>query len=239
MTLFILLSLAMFAGTLAVLLYRGQVVAHVTDPATAAVAATRPTRGLALMLAATIAIVAGGGYAWVGSPRLLPVTPDTPPGPGPAADAQVATLQARAEQTPGDASGWLQAGRAQLETGHSAQAEQDYRSALALRPDDPNLMADLADVMAVNAQGSLAGAPMQFVERALAVAPDHVKALALKGSYAMTQHDFRTALESWNHALSVAPPGDPIAAFLKTQLDGMREMAARAAAGSAASSPGG
>jgi cytochrome c-type biogenesis protein CcmH len=91
-------------------------------------------------------------------------------------------------------------------------------------------MADMADVLAVTSQGRMEGEPMQLVERALAIAPDHVKALALKGSYAMTQHDFRTALESWNHALRVAQPDDPIAAFLKTQLDSMREMAAGASA---------
>ena len=36
---------------------------------------------------------------------------------------------------------------------------------------------------------------MQLVDRALAVDPNHVKALALKGSYAMTQRDFRGALK--------------------------------------------
>jgi cytochrome c-type biogenesis protein CcmH len=90
-------------------------------------------------------------------------------------------------------------------------------------------MADLADVLAVVAQGRLDGEPIQLVDRALAIDPNHVKALALKGSYAMTQRDFRGALTAWNHALKVAPPDDPIAEFLKSQLDGMRDMAARAA----------
>jgi cytochrome c-type biogenesis protein CcmH len=79
------------------------------------------------------------------------------------------------------------------------------------------------------ANGRLDGEPMQLVEKALVADPDHVKALALKGSFAMTQRDFRAALQSWDHALRVAPPGDPIAAFLRQQLDAMREMAARAA----------
>ena len=81
-----------------------------------------------------------------------------------------------------------------------------------------------------------ARALLQLVDRALAIDPNHVKALALKGSYAMTQRDFRTALGAWNQALKVAQPDDPIAQFLRTQLDGMREMAGRAAA--QASEPG-
>ncbi len=230
MTLFVVLSVILGALALGILVYRGPVVAHVTDPATAAIAVTRPTRGLVIALGLLIAIVAGAGYAWIGSPRLLPVTPDAPPGPGPSADAQLATLQARAEQHPSDPAGWYQAARAQLALGHASEAANDYRAALALRPNDANLLADLADVLAVVAQGRLDGEPMQLVERALAVDPNHVKALALKGSYAMTQRDFRTALGAWNQALKVAQPDDPIAQFLRTQLDGMRAMAAQAAA---------
>ncbi len=236
MTLFVLLSICLAVAALALLAYRGPVVAHVTDPATAAIAATRPTRGLVSGLALVIVVVAAGGYAVIGSPRLLPVTPDAPPGPGPSADAQVATIQARAEQHPQEAAGWVLAARAQLELGHAPEAAQDYRRALALRPKDADLMADLADVLAVVAQGRLDGEPMQLVERALAIAPDHVKALALKGSFAMTQRDYRTALMSWDHALRVAPADDPIAAFLRKQLDEMRDMARRATAGTAASS---
>jgi cytochrome c-type biogenesis protein CcmH len=232
MTLFVLFSLALAAASLALLVWRGPAVAHVTDPATAAVAAARPTRGLVLSLALLIVVVAGGGYAWVGSPRLLPVTPDAPPGPGPAAEAQLATLQARAEQHPADATGWFQAARLQTELGHSEAAAQDLRSALALRPNDANLMADLADLVA-SLQGKLDGEPMQLVQRALAVDPNQVKALALQGQYAMTQKDYRLMLASWNHALEVAPPGDPIAAFLKHRLDSLRAAAAAAASASA------
>jgi cytochrome c-type biogenesis protein CcmH len=214
MTLFVLLSIALLAATLAILVYRGPVVAHVTDPAAAAVAVTRPT----------------GGYAWVGSPKLLPVTPDAGPGPGPSADAQVAVMQDRAEQHPTDANGWIQAARAQAMLNHGMAAVDDYRLAAALRPNDANVLADLADMLAATGNGSLDGEPIQLVDRALAIDPNHVKALALKGSYAMTQRDFRTALGAWNQALKVAQPDDPIAQFLRTQLDGMRAMAASAPA---------
>ncbi len=236
MTLFVLLSIALVAATLAILVWRGPVVAHVTDPATAAVAVTRPTRGLVIVLSALIVVVAGGGYAWVGSPKLLPVTPDAAPGPGPSADAQVAVMQDRAEQHPTEANGWIQAARAQAMLNHGMAAVDDYRRAAALRPNDANVLADLADMIAATGNGSLAGEPIQLVERALAIDPNQVKALALKGSYAMTQHDFRTALAAWNQALKVAQPDDPVAQFLRAQMDGMREMAARAASPAASGS---
>jgi cytochrome c-type biogenesis protein CcmH len=238
MTLFVILSVALVAATLAILVWRGPVVAHVTDAATAAAAVTRPTRALVIGLALAIAVVAGVGYARVGSPRLLPVTPDAPPGPSASADAQVDEMQRRAALRPADAAGWMQAARAQAVLGHGPAAVADYRKALALRPDDANVLADLADMLAAVGNGSLAGEPIELVDRALAIDPNHVKALALKGSYAMTQHDFRTALGAWNQALKVAQPDDPIARFLREQLDGMREMARRAAAEASAPAAG-
>jgi cytochrome c-type biogenesis protein CcmH len=236
MTLFVILSLLLVAASLAILVWRGPAVAHVTDPATAAAAVARPTRGLVIGLSVLVLVVAGGGYAWVGSPRLLPVSPDAPPGPGPSADAQVDFMQQRAAAKPGDANGWMQAARAQAMLGHGPAAVADYRQVVALRPNDANALADLADMLAATGNGSLDGEPIQLVDKALAIDPNHVKALALKGSYAMTQRDFRTALTAWNLALKVAQPDDPIAQFLRTQLDGMREMAARA--GTTASAAG-
>jgi len=225
---FILASLALGATTLFLMAGRRS--------APEAAPAARPSRGLVLAIAALLVVVAGGGYAVVGSPGLLPITPDAPPGPGPAADAQLAALQARAQKNPSDASAWVAAGRAQLELDHADVAAQDYRRAVELRPKDADLLADLADVLAVSTHGRLDGEPIQFVERALAADPNHVKALALKGSYLMTQRDFRGALESWDHAMRVAQPGDPIAAFLRQQIEQMRAAALRAAA--AASAPG-
>ena len=230
MTLFVLLSFVLAGVSLAILVHR--------QPAAAdGAAAARPSRGLVLALTLMVVIVAGGGYLLIGSPRLLPVTPDAPPGPGPALDAQVATLQARAEQHPSDASAWMQAAQLQTEAGHLDTAADDLRRTLALRPNDADLMAELADLVA-SVQRKLDGEPIALVDRALAINPNQVKALALKGQSAMTQRDFRTMLEAWNHAIDVAPPGDPIAAFLKRRLDSLR--AAAAAAGNApASAPAG
>jgi cytochrome c-type biogenesis protein CcmH len=229
MTLFVILSLALVAATLAILAWRGPAVAHVTDAATAAEAVARPTRGLVVGLGLLIVVVAGVGYAWVGSPRLLAVTPDAPPGPGPSADAQVDEVQHRAELRPTEAAGWLQAARAQAMVNHAQAAVDDYRRVVALQPNDANALADLADMLAASGNGSLDGEPIRLVDKALAIDPNHVKALALKGSWDMTQRDFRGALIAWNQALKVAPPGDPIAQFLREQLAGMREMAERAA----------
>ena len=225
MTLFVILCLLLFAATLAILVRRGPVAEHVTDAATAAEAVQRPTRGLVIALGALVLVVAAAGYAWIGSPRLLPVAPDAAPGPGASADAQVAVVQERAEKHPDDANAWIQAARMQAMLGHPEVAVADYRKVATMRPNDANVLADL---LAATHDGHLDGEPMQLVDHALAIDPNHVKALALKGSYAMTQRDFRTALTAWNQALKVAQPDDPIAQYLRQQMDAMREMAQRA-----------
>ena len=229
MTLFAILFLLLFAATLAILVWRGPAVAHVTDAATAAEAVTRPTRGLVIGLGVLILVIAGAGYAWIGSPRLLPVTPDAPPGPGPALEAQADVLQERAEKRPDDPNGWMQAAQLQMALNHAPAAVADYRRVVALRPNDANVLADLADLLAATSSGHLDGEPMQLVERALAIAPNQVKALALKGSYAMTQRDFHTAIDTWSQAIKVAQPGDPIAEYLRGQLAEMQAMAMQAA----------
>jgi cytochrome c-type biogenesis protein CcmH len=142
-------------------------------------------------------------------------------------------LQARAEQHPDDPNAWMSAARLQLMLGHGPEAVADYRRVAALRPQDANVLADLADLLAATGNGGLAGEPIQLVERALAIDPNQVKALALKGTWAMSQRDFRTALGAWNQAVKVAPPGDPIAQYLRGQLDEMRAMAAARAASAA------
>ena len=237
MTLFVILSLALVAATLATLAWRGPAVAHVTDAAGAAQAVARPTRGLVLGLSLVVLVIAGGGYAWIGSPRLLPVTPDAPPGPGPSAEAQVAEMQDRAQRHPTDATGWIQAARANAMLNHGQAAVDDFRKAVALRPNDAELLANLADMLAATGTGRLDGEPIQLVERALAIDPDNVRALALKGSWQMTQRDYRAALTTWNLALKVAQPDDPIAQFLRSKLDDMRAMAEQAASAPAAAKP--
>jgi len=205
------------------------------------VAATRPSRRLVATLCILVAVVTVGGYAWVGSPRLLAVEPEAlqsamssstsaPTHEALAAgEAIAAALHDRATKHPNDPGAWFAWARAELDLGRPAAAAEGYRRALALRPKDADLLADAADVFAVAAQGRLEGEPMQLIDRSLAINPDQVKALALKGSYAITQHDFATALAAWQHVLKVAPPGDPIAAYVGRELEALRAAAMRMA----------
>jgi cytochrome c-type biogenesis protein CcmH len=232
MTLFLLLAAVLAALALSMLLVLRGPTPAAGAPAEGAIAATRPSRGLALALAGVVLVVAASGYAWVGSPGLLAVTPTAlrvetaTPETAEAAQAIATVLHARAEKNPKDPAAWFQWARAELDADHPELAAEGYRKAIALRPNDPDLLADGADVLAVAAHGRLEGEPMQLVDRALAIDPNHLKALALKGSAALEHHDFAGALAAWEQALKVAPHGDPIGHFLARQVAGLREMMA-------------
>lgn len=169
-----------------------------------------------------ILVVVGGGYAAVGSPRLLPVGPDAPTFSDASVRAQSEVLQLRAERDPGNAKAWIEAARFQASSGHAQAAIEDDRRALALRPRDANLMVEIAEMLAASSETGLDGEPIDLVEQALAIEPDHVKALALEGGHALARQDVRGAVAAWTHALALTAPEDPMAVFLRAQLDVLR-----------------
>ncbi|WP_232316940.1 tetratricopeptide repeat protein [Candidatus Burkholderia verschuerenii] len=102
-----------------------------------------------------------------------------------------------------------------------------YRHALESKPRDADLLADYADALASANGGELSGAPMQNVAAALAIAPDHPKALALAASAALDRRDLAGAIGYWER-LEHAPGVDPgIAKQARRNIEQSREMAAK------------
>jgi cytochrome c-type biogenesis protein CcmH len=138
----------------------------------------------------------------------------------------VQRLAERMRAEPSDPQGWMLLGRAYSGLQRFEEARDAYREAMQRMPPDASLLADYADVLAMTQGRTLAGEPEKLVLQALALEPDHLKALALAGSAAFERGDPKQALEFWSRAKRVAPPDSPFA----TGLDpGIAE--ARAAAG--------
>ena len=78
--------------------------------------------------------------------------------------------------------------------------------ALALARRTPGLMADLADALAAQNNGELTGEPTQLVQRALAIDPGNLKALALSGSAAFDRRDYATAVRQWEQVAARCRP---------------------------------
>jgi len=180
------------------------------------------------------AVLPGGGMAAAGEAPGGEVTQAQ-------VEAMVATLAQRMEGKTtveqGDLEGWTMLARSYGVLQRYADASRAYARARALAPDDPQLMADHADVLAMVQGQRVAGEPMQLVERALQIDPMNLKALALAGSAAFEMRDFARALDYWGRAQRIAPPGSGFASGLESSMQQARQ--AMAAAGPVAGAPAG
>lgn len=86
-----------------------------------------------------------------------------------------------------------------------ARALQAYSKADRLDALNADALANYADV-AASQSGSLAGAPMHYLARALALDPRHPKALWLQASYLHEDRQYAQALTIWRNLAAVLPP---------------------------------
>lgn len=125
-------------------------------------------------------------------------------------DAQIAAmvekLAQRLKARPDDADGWVLLARSYQALGRYPEAADAYARAETLVPDDASLLANYADMLAMTQGRNLAGKPAALVQRALAIDPNHRKALALAATAAMEARDLDGALSYWRRLLEQVPP---------------------------------
>jgi cytochrome c-type biogenesis protein CcmH len=121
--------------------------------------------------------------------------------------AMVDGLAARLKEHPEDANGWVLLARSYLALERFPAASDAYAHAVELIPDDANLLADYADVLAMTQNRTLAGKPATLVERALAIDPKNRKALALAATAALEARDTASSLAYWRRLAAELPPG--------------------------------
>lgn len=184
-------------------------------------------------------------YALVGDPQaMLPQSESVAAGPaGEVSMAQIESmveklaqrLETKTTAEAGDDKAWTMLARSFAALQRYPEASRAYGRARALSPDDAQLLADHADVLAMLQGQSVRGEPRKLIDRALQLDPKNLKALALAGSAAFELKDYATALKYWGEALRVAPAGSEFAAGLESSMQQAREAAAGGApAGSAA-----
>jgi cytochrome c-type biogenesis protein CcmH len=207
-------------------------------------AAPRPSRALVASVVAFVLVVAAGGYAITGEPRAVDpaVRAAAPPEGGAVTREQIVAmverLAERMKTQPDDPEGWTMLGRSYLVLEQPREAQAAFERARALRPQDPAALADLADAIALNQGRVLAGEPARLVAAALALDPDHRKALALAGSAAFEARDYAAAARHWGRIVALEPPESPLAAQARSGVEEARQLASAPPAQAASSSPG-
>jgi len=119
--------------------------------------------------------------------------------------AMVDSLAQRLKARPDDADGWVLLARSYQALGRFPEAADAYAHADALIPDNAALLADYADVLAMAQGRKLAGKPAALAQRALAIDPNHRKALALAATAALEARDLDGALSYWRRLLVQFP----------------------------------
>lgn len=122
-------------------------------------------------------------------------------------EGMVARLAEKMKTDPDNPGGWAMLARSYAVLGKYQEAVQAFEKAAALSPNDANLLADFADAAAMSQARSLQGKPLQLIQAALKIDPEHVKSLALAGSEAFARNDYAAALDFWKRALRAAGPG--------------------------------
>jgi cytochrome c-type biogenesis protein CcmH len=148
-------------------------------------------------------------------------------------EAMVGRLAQRLEQDPGNAEGWMMLGRSYYVMNRFPEAARAYERAVALMPDNADVLADYADTLAVGQNRSLAGKPLELVERALKVDPTHWKALALAGTAAFDRQDYAGAIAYWQRMKKTVPADSEIARSIDASIAEARSQGGIGEAGQA------
>ena len=119
--------------------------------------------------------------------------------------ALVESLAKKMEANPDDPKGWILLARSQNALGQWGAAAKAFERAVALVPNDAQLLADYADVQTMVQEGNFAGKPMELTQRALKVDPKNMKALALAGTAEMRAGNKAQSLKYWERLLAVLP----------------------------------
>jgi cytochrome c-type biogenesis protein CcmH len=163
----------------------------------------------ALALVAVVPVTALLLYATFGNPGALQTQAQADRRPAMShaeIEAMVAKLATRMRERPDDPAGWRLLARAYTAMGRYADAVAAFVEAARRSPEDASLLADWADALAMQKQ-SLQGEPSQLVERALALDPNHPKALSLAATAALERKDYDGAIAQWRRLKMQFPPG--------------------------------
>ncbi|HRJ22573.1 MAG TPA: c-type cytochrome biogenesis protein CcmI [Thauera sp.] len=210
----------------------------------AELADARPSRGWAVAMAVSIPAVAIASYLAIGEPEALdPANLTTQQGfTREQVNDMVGQLVARLEQEPDNVEGWTMLARTYMVLEDYPKAVAAFARLGALVPDDPDVLADWADATAV-VSGTVQGEAEALAQRALAVAPQHVKALAIAGTGAYQRKDFATAAGHWERILAQIPATNDMAKGLRDSINdarakaGLEPLAALEGAAPAAAAP--
>jgi cytochrome c-type biogenesis protein CcmH len=152
-----------------------------------------------------VILLSAGFYFYLGDASRIAAKNVEKPMTQESVEKMVTEFAAKMEKEPDNLKGWAMLARSYRILGRNAEAAQAYARAGSFVDSDPQLLADYADVLAANANGSFAGKPQQLINKALALDPNNLLALWLSGTAAFNAQNFKGAVQSWEKLAKQLP----------------------------------
>ena len=145
--------------------------------------------------------------------------------------AMVESLAAKMKANPGDPRGWRLLGRSYAALGRYDDSSAAYAQAVQRGGEDPDVLADWAESMALARNRRVSGEPERLAARALALRPEHGKALALLATAAFERRDFDASIALWRRLAASLPSGSEDAAQTQAAIAEIERIRAATTAG--------
>lgn len=198
-------------------------------------ASARGGRPTAVVLALSVPLLAGLLYWKLGSPDAfspLATAPESAHQLSPEqVDTMVQQLAERLKSEPDNIDGWVVLAKTYYTMRKFPEAAAAYEKLTQLVPNEPSLLTDYADALAMSRGRDLSGKPLELVEQALKVDPTHWKALAMAGTAAFDRKDYKGAVDYWERLRDSQPPDSPIVKSISASIDEARRQGGLPAGG--------
>lgn len=204
----------------------------------------RSSRTTAVVVALAVPLVAGLMYWKLGAPDAFSPMATVTTAPDAAhqvtpeqLDGMVQQLVARLAKEPGNVEGWVILARTYYSMRKFPEAAAAYEKLTLLVPNEPDLLADYADALAMSQGRDLSGRPLELVQAALKIDPTHWKALAMVGTAAFDRKDYKSAVDYWERLRASQPADSPIAQSIAASISEARKLGGLPPAPAVASAP--
>lgn len=196
-----------------------------------------PDKRLAWFFLLALPVVSVGIYQRIGSPAAI-VAVASPANVVNHMDDQklaeiesiLTSLREKLEQAPNDAAGWALLARSYGKLHRYDVAIDAFEKAEKLNPDDAQLLADYALVLAMANQRRIQGKPEELLLKALTIDPHQPSALMLEASAAYERGDYKTAISLWERLQPDLAIGSAFAISVQESLNKARAALQRQAA---------
>ena len=177
---------------------------HVPDDAVRPMG-TRALAGVAIGVAALVALAAGALYSSMGRPGMggpaVPVAavPTAPVAAAPTNEVAglITALEAKMAANPNDPTGWRMLGWSYFQTERFADAAAAYGKAVALKPDGVGFQSAYGEALALAANGQVTPAARAAFEKAVAQDRNDARARFFLAQAKAQEGDAKGAIDAW------------------------------------------